>query len=323
MFKKIPLAVFFIFFVFLSAVQPQVTARRVKLAVVDAGSQPLEKVKITVTTRERTDFKKEYYTNKKGESGFMLPMEIRDVDFMLEKEGYQTYKQSFDLRTLRSSEAAFQYGGTFTLYKTGELSPQQEAQRQEVYDEALPLFNSGIELFQAEKFLEAAGQFERALVVKPDFFEALENLAVSYFRAEEYEKAIETAKRALEIKPDSYQMLKTISVSYSALGDETSAAEYLNKMKVLPDAQFSSEELFNMAVTAANQGNDQEAKTYFERSVELKPDFALGHYQLGMCYFRLQDFEGAEKELKKYIELEPEGEHAEVAHAVLEHIAKQ
>jgi len=323
MFKKIPVAVFFIFFVFLSAVQPQVTTRRVKLVVVDAENHPLEKVKITVTSRERGDFKKEYCTNKKGESGFILAMEIKNVDFLLEKEGYQAFQQSVDLRTIRSSEADLQYGGTFTLYKIGELSPEQEAQRQEVYDEALPLFNSGIELFQAEKFLEAAGQFERALVVRPDFFEALENLAFSYFRAEQYEKAIETAKKALEIKPDSYQMLKTISVSYSALGDEVKASEYLEKMKVLPDAQFSPEELYNMAVTAANQGNDQEAKTYFVRSVELKPDFALGHYQLGMCYFRLQDFEEAKKELTKYVELDPEGEHVKVAQAVLDHITKQ
>lgn len=323
MFKKIFTAFFFLFFVFILTCQPQVTTRRVKLLVVDADNQPLNKVKITLTSPDRTDLKKEYRTNKKGESKFMIAMEIKNVHFILEKEGYQTFEQTIDVRTMRSSQAALKYEGTFTLYRSDELSPQQETARKEVYDEALPLFNAGIELFGAEQFSEAAEQFEKALVVKPDFLEALENLAVSYFRAEQYEKAIEAAQKALDIKPDAYQMLKTISVAYSALGDEESASAYLEKMKKLPDAQFSAEELFNMGVTAANQGNDKEAQTLFERSVELKPDFSLGHYQLGMCYFRLQSFEEAKKELNKYLELDPDGEHAQVAKAVLEHIDKK
>ncbi|MFC2164462.1 tetratricopeptide repeat protein [Acidobacteriota bacterium] len=323
MFKKIFFVSFILVFVFVLTSQPQVSSRRVKLMVVNSENQPLEKVKITMTSPDRSGFRKEYQTNKKGESGFIIPMEIKNANFLLEKEGYQEFQQTVDLRTMRVSQAALKYEGTFTLYRSDQLSPQQEAQNKEVYDEALPLFNAGIEFFQAEQFLEAADQFEKALVIKSDFFEALENLAVSYFRAEQFAKAIEAAKRALELKPDYSQLLKMISVSYSALGDEASASEYLEKMKSLPDAQFSPEELFNMAVTAANQGKDQEAKAYFERSVELKPDFALGHFQLGMCYFRLQDFDGAKKELGKYLELDPDGEQAQVAMSILEHISKR
>lgn len=323
MFKKICIISFFISFVFIAVSQPQVTSRRVKLAVVDSDNNPLEKVGIILTSPDRSDFRKEYFTNKKGETAFIMPMEIKNVHFLLEKEGYQKFQQTVDLRTMRSTQAALKYEGTFTLYRSDELTPQQETQRKEAYDEALPLFNSGIEFFQAEKFTEAAEQFEKALVIKSDFLEARENLAVAYFRAEEYAKAIEAAKKYLETKPDAFQMFKMISVSYSALGDEKSASEYVEKMKVLPDAQFSPEELFNMAVTSANQGNDQEAKAYFERAVELKPDFALGHFQLGMCYFRLQDLEGAKRALERYLELDPDGENTQVARAVLEHIDKK
>jgi tetratricopeptide (TPR) repeat protein len=323
MIKKATIAIFFIVCVCIMVIQPQVSSRRVKVVVVDSANQPLAKVKITLTSSDWGDFKKEFQTNKKGESKFILPMEIKHAHFLLEKEGYQTFQQTVDLKTMRSTQAALKYEGTFTLYRADELSPKQEAQQREVYDEALPFFNSGIQLFQAEKFSEAAEQFEKALVVKPDFLEARENLAVAYFRAEEHEKAIAEAEKCLEAKPDSYQMLKMISVAYSALGDEESASAYLEKMKGLPDAQLSPEELFNMAVTAANQGNDQEAKTLFERSVELKPDFAQGHYQLGMCYFRLQDFARAKKELEKYLELDPDGDNVQVAKAVLEHINKE
>jgi len=42
-----------------------------------------------------------------------------------------------------------------------------------------------------------------------------------------------------------------------------------------------------------------------------------------MCLFRLQDLEGAKKELSRYLELDPDGEHTPVAKAVLDHIDKK
>ena len=52
------------------------------------ANSPMGKVKITLTSPDRGDFRKEFHTNKKGESGFMLPMEIKNANFLLEKEGY-------------------------------------------------------------------------------------------------------------------------------------------------------------------------------------------------------------------------------------------
>jgi len=304
-------------------VTAQVTARRLILRVVDSENEPIDNVKISVTSPERSTFKKVLKTNEKGESAFVLPMQIKTAHFNLNKEGYQPHQQKIELRTIRSSQASFQYKQEFVLYRNDQLSPRQQVQLKEAYEKALPLFNRGIELFQSEQYLEAAREFEKALEVSPDFTEAWENLAAARFRTQDYDKAIEAAKKSLEMNPDSYKALKILSISYSSKGDEQTAAEYLERMKALPDVKFSAEELYNMAVTAANQGNDQEAKNYFEKALETKPDFALGHYQLGMCYFRMNDTERAKTELRKYLELEPEGEHAEVSKKILEHIENQ
>ena len=177
-----------------------------------------------------------------------------------------------------------------------------------------------MELFQVEDFSGAGEQFKKAVETKPDFLEAHQNLAAAYFQAELYQEAIEAAKKALEIKPDSVQTLKLISVSYSRLGDEKTALEYQDKLKALSGAEFSPEEIFNMGAVAANEGRDEEAAEYFRKVTELKPDFALAYYQLGLTYFRLKYMEAAKTVLEKYLELDPEGENAKTAQALLQHI---
>jgi Tfp pilus assembly protein PilF len=96
----------------------------------------------------------------------------------------------------------------------------------------------------------------------------------------------------------------------------------MNNLKELSGEKLIAEELYNIAVVTANQGNDEDAKEYFERSIQHKPDFAPAHYQLGVCYFRLNNMEGAKKELEKYLALDPEGENAETAKEFLVHIKK-
>ena len=113
------------------------------------------------------------------------------------------------------------------------------------------------------------------------------------------------------------QMVKLISVAYSKLGDEKKALEYQEKLKSFPDTEFSAEELYNMGVVEANKGNDGEAAKYLEKATLAKPGFALAHYHLGLCYFRLSNGAGAKKELEKYLTMEPEGDNAKTAKALL------
>jgi tetratricopeptide (TPR) repeat protein len=308
--------------IFTAILFAQVTTRRVKLMAVDTDNKPIGGVKITITSPEIRAFKKEFFTDKRGQTAFILPMEIKVAVFLLEKEGYQNHQESAELIRMRSSQESFLYERSFMLFQSDQLTPEQMAQRNEAYQTALSFFNKGIGFFQSEKFGEAAEQFEKAVEAKSDFFEAFENLAASYFRLKLYEKAIEAAKNALKMNPNSSQALKIISVAYSSLGDEKTALEYMNKLKELPDEKLTAEELYNMAVVAANQGNDEEAKGYFERSIQHKPDFALAHFQLGLCYFRTKNLEGAKKELEKYLSLEPEGEKGKIAKAILENLNK-
>jgi tetratricopeptide (TPR) repeat protein len=301
----------------------QSAARRILIDVKDTAGKPVEKVTITITSQERGDFKKVYTTNKKGQSGFLLPVEIKALNFLLQKEDFQSHQETITLAAVQVSKEDLSYQIPFVLYRVTELNPDQRRHAREVDDTALGFFNKGIELFNAGQFADAIAQFESAVQVKPDFVEALENLAASHFRTEQYEKAIAAAQKAVDINPQSVQMVKLISVAYSKLGNETKAVEYQEKLKSFPDAEFSAEELYNMGVIEANKGNDVEAAKYFEKAALAKPDFALAHYHLGLCHFRLNNLSGAKTELEKYLSLEPEGDNAKTAKEILASIGSR
>lgn len=320
MIKKPARLSFFLLFLGCSFLFSQTAARRVLVEVRDSSQKPIEKVKLSVSSPERIDLKKEYLTNKKGQAAFLLPMEVKSADFILEKEGYQRHQESIELSKVRGSREEMSYQISFVLYQANELTPAQRLQKQDVDQKALAFFNKGIGLFNAGNFLEACAQFQLAVEAKPDFLEAYQNLASSYFRAGQHENAIGAAQKALEIDQKSLQMIKLISVAYSKAGDENKALEYQEKLKGFPDSEFSAEELYNLGVIEANKGNDADATKYFEKTVLAKPDFGLAHYQLGLCYFRLNNWEGAKKELERYLALEPVGENAKTAKALLANI---
>jgi tetratricopeptide (TPR) repeat protein len=320
--KKSAVKTFVLVSAFTIVLFAQVTTRRVQLRAMDTDHNPIPGVKITITSPDIRTFKKEFFTDKRGQIAFILPMEITIAHFLLEKEGYQNQQESVELIKMRDSQEALLYQRAFMLYRTNQLTPEQMAKKDEAYQTALAFLNKGIELFQSEKFAEAAKQFEKAAEAKTDFVEAFENLAASYFRLKLFDKAIEAAKSALNIDANSSQALRIISVAYSSLGDEATALEYMYKLKQLPDEQLSAEELYNMAVAAANKGADEEAKGYFERSIQRKPDFALGHFQLGLCYLRLNLLEKAKIELEKYLAIEPDGENAQTAKTILDRLNK-
>jgi tetratricopeptide (TPR) repeat protein len=320
MLKKIILFTFILIFLFQNPLLSQ--TRRIKLRVEGTDGKAIEGVKITLTSPQRSDFNKVVVTDEEGEVIFLLQMEIKNLNFLLEKEGYQVLQDSKELRTLRKSQELLYYEHTFTIYRTGEQTPEQTRRQYEINQQALSFFNKGVELFQTEDFLKAAEQFKKAAKTKPDFFQAYQNLAAAYFQAESYSEAIEAAEKALETEPESAQTLKLLSVAYSKLGDEKKALEYEEKLRELPEVELSPEELFNMGAAAANENRDEEAAEYFEKATELNPDYAQAYYHLGVIYFRLEKMEEAEKALRKYLELKPEGENAKNADTLLEYIRK-
>jgi tetratricopeptide (TPR) repeat protein len=295
---------------------PQGLAKRILVEVKDSSQQPVAGVRITVSSSDQGAFRKEYVTSKRGKSSFLLASEIKTAVFRLEKEGFQIHEESLAIAGLEKTQDEGRTA-TFSLYRTGERTPGQQLAKNQNNQKAWARIDQGIQFFNQGDFAAAVVEFAEAAKIDPEIPEAHQNLASAQFRAGSYAQAVETAQKALTLNPGSSQMVRLLAVAYSHLGQEDKALEYQERLKDFPDSEFSAEELYNLGVVEANKKNDAEAARYFEKSARAKPSFAMVHYQLGLCYFRLGNNEGAKAELTAYLALAPEGEGSDTAKTIL------
>ena len=60
-----------------------------------------------------------------------------------------------------------------------------------------------------------------------------------------------------------------------------------------------------MGTICQELGDDQKAKDYFEKAIEINPTYAAAHYNLGVTFKELEDYQKAKECLKKAIEINP------------------
>jgi len=139
----------------------------------------------------------------------------------------------------------------------------------------MDFFNLGSVLQKQERHAEAAGMFNRALIVDPDFAEAHRALGDSYHALKQFDKAAEEFKRAGLVADDELSML-------------------------------DAEDLFLQAQTQARNGNYSQSLKLFEEGVSLHPDPpAFAYYNMASLNLYLGDTTRAIDELNIAASIEP------------------
>ena len=165
-----------------------------------------------------------------------------------------------------------------------------------------------------------------------------------------YNKSIADFKSALNIEPDSTDTYKNLAFVYLSKGDNVAAIDPLQKLidkeKALDGYKFLGEIYFVNGTNFKNQGNIEEAKVEFNKSidvleeglkqypnqsdllltlsnayigadrtsdaiepfkkgVEAEPENKYYRYNYGVLLLGINDFQGAETQFTKAIELDP------------------
>lgn len=93
--------------------------------------------------------------------------------------------------------------------------------------------SQGTERFR--RYAEARNDFERAVKLKKDYAEAVNNLGVIYYQQEDYKKAISLYKKALAIRPTASFHSNLGSVYFAQKKFEDATKEYLEALRLDPD----------------------------------------------------------------------------------------
>jgi tetratricopeptide (TPR) repeat protein len=276
-------------------------------------------------------------TNNKGQyvhAGISLQGTYRIV---IEKEGFQgdyiegvkpgftrddeRSVRNFTLKRGKARRMAFE----MTDEEMARLKEQQEeqAKRAEALEAVRETFNQGVTFFNAGQYEEAVKAFEVVLEADSEQPAVWSNAGASYLRLKQFDKAVMAYEEAIALEPENSGHYQNLAAVYAAKGDSEKARENYEKA-----ASMSSElsptdaavNYYNMGVTYINGGQTQEAAEALKKAIELDPNHAEAHYQLGITLLGLDDMEGALEELKTYLVVAPDGPNAEVAKALIEQL---
>ncbi len=114
-------------------------------------------------------------------------------------------------------------------------------------------------------------------------------------------KAIEHLKKALTLNPQSWKPYFVLSQIYAVQDNMTEVEAILRqateRFSTYADLQYQ------MGILLFGKGEFKEAAIYLERAVRINPNFIFAHYHLGNAYLQSGNYQKAEVEYAKTIEL--------------------
>ncbi len=293
--------------VFMSVAVYAIKAGMIEFVVKDEKGKPIEGVKITLTDKKGTPFKKELFTDNKGK--VKITLQFSHYKAVLEKKGYMPMTIEVKPNVGERKKEKVKMTSMKEAVSEGKVEITPEGQ-------AIDAYNSAVELIKAGDNDGALPLLEKAVSLKPDIAPAQFNLGRLYLIKGDLDKAEKALLKALEINPDinpAYAMLADV---YRQKGDKENQEKYL---KIAEEkGAVSGAEYYNQAVEAINAGDMSKAKPLLEKCIEVDKEFADAYYQLGIIYINEGNNEKCVEFLKKYLELDPNGSNADAAKAIVQ-----
>lgn len=297
--------------VFASAVQAQGWKGRGRAQgrILDESDQPIDGVKVTLVQASSGDGPEPLFTNKSGKFGY-LGLAGGTWDVTCEKDGYVTA-----VGTVQISE----FGSSPTV--TIPMRPIPESVLlEQAASEAVVRLQEGNQLLEEGKFEEARESYESALQDLEAEYHAdiLMAIARTHYQEDNSPEAITSLERLLAIDPENLDGLKLIINLLIAEDRGDEAQTYMAK---LPEGESLDPDAYlNVGIEAYNAGDLETALGQFDQAIANFPDNPDGFYYRGLIYLAQQSNEAAAADLQRYLELAPEGPHAEEVQSFLEYL---
>ncbi len=146
-------------------------------------------------------------------------------------------------------------------------------------------------------------------------------------QTKDYDQAIAAYQKSLALKPDDAAVYNQMGNIYGAEKKMPEATQALKKAAQL-DPAMASKAYFNMGANLVNSGHPADAAEFFKKATDADPNYAEAWYQYGsllMMKGQVDPKTGKQTyppdtaaALHKYLELQPNGPHAQEATAMLQ-----
>lgn len=254
--------------------------------VTDAEGEPLEGVRVTVTSPEQEGFQEVVTTGADGK--FLLRFTANQAQyrhlFLFEKAGYQSFQQPIQpsaSRTIRetfvmeegrgqsdAARGAVETHGALGTVLTGTTNA------------AVTAFNAGLTAQREGDLATARARLEEALAEDPDLGPAHVALAQVLLDQGEHQAALEHADRAQELGAARVEALRVEHAALRALGRKDAAAAVGEELAAAEDAKAAALRVYNQGGEAFAAGDRETALAKFVEAAALDPALREAHHAI-------------------------------------------
>ncbi len=165
---------------------------------------------------------------------------------------------------------------------------------------------------------EAIRHYKLLVAHHPEKHNFQYNLACCYEAVGEYTNAIGILAHLVLLNPKSVSMARKLAAIYVKIGQYMGAKELYEK--ILLQGNVSFEIYYEFAHICVKTGDMDKAEKILKKVVELNPDFAPAHKDLGVLYLNKRLFDYAEDEFNMALKADPDNfdvlfEYANYLHA--------
>ena len=119
-------------------------------------------------------------------------------------------------------------------------------------------------------------------------------------------KALKHYRRAIELKPNYYEAKNNLGTVYLSLNMWKKAIEVFSELSQIDEYRTPAMGYNNLGWAYFKLGEYALAKKYFVNATQLNPRLCPPHNNLGLSYIQLKDYERAERSLKAAIKICPQ-----------------
>ena len=169
-------------------------------------------------------------------------------------------------------------------------------------------------LLRRKRYAEALARYREALVIAPDYVQALAGMGEALLRLQRYEEALAALALALALQPKpalSGVLQRLMGRAALESGRDQAAAAHLESALQLDPRDAAA--LDHLALVRSGQQRHAAALELYRRLVELTPDSAQTHANIGAALYYLDRVDEAVRSFEHVLSLEPTLETARTA----------
>jgi Flp pilus assembly protein TadD len=197
------------------------------------------------------------------------------------------------------------FTGTYGAANIPEFVPLPAdaiAQIKEQFLDAYSFLRAGMANERTGNYPDAIKAYERGLEAEPDNVELLNAMGFALFQQGESEAAVVSLERALAADPKHWKAHNNMALASIDIGEfEIAEAHYRESLAIKPQPAIYND----LGFVLERQGLPQEAAEAYGKALELDPESAVAHYNLGASLTRSGEFAAAEPHFRAVLEHNP------------------